>query len=380
MSILIVFCLGLTKLWWTNRAVRKQEIIDEEKRTRLTEMRKTGLPTKRSNDIPFGIRAIQSGIEVDGIWISRPTTPSRSSSKSKMGLSTTTIIEIDENGHMEKNHPSEDSRSISGTTLGRPAAQRGHSGLSVMENSYSDAVDAQSTLSMPLPQISEDSALASDHRKTGRLNEEALRRLEGQTATRPPLLTTYIPTSRLASPTSSISRNHYRPGKRDSASSSESISSNGSSRNPSSSSSQGSFSTRAFALADGRLGYYTIPQGSPEKEGRAHEPPHSPIRFSTATSSTYLTNTSAESQVPLVASPQNLTMPQRTFGPGDTYANRATRKVNAGFEILPAGTFGSPLDLSRSSSGESRDEEEVHSSRLGRKLRKLSSHSLRQQL
>ena len=32
----------------------------------------------RKPDIPFGIRAIESGVEVDGVWISRPNTPNAS--------------------------------------------------------------------------------------------------------------------------------------------------------------------------------------------------------------------------------------------------------------------------------------------------------------
>ena len=34
---------------------------------------------RKDQEIPFGIRAIESGIEVDGVWISRPNTPTRSS-------------------------------------------------------------------------------------------------------------------------------------------------------------------------------------------------------------------------------------------------------------------------------------------------------------
>lgn len=56
------------------------EIIDAEKRAHASEMESTGLPPPRKqSDIPFGVRAIQSGIEVDGIWISRPGTPATDS-------------------------------------------------------------------------------------------------------------------------------------------------------------------------------------------------------------------------------------------------------------------------------------------------------------
>lgn len=33
----------------------------------------------KGNDVPFGVRAIESGIEVDGVWISRSNTPAPSS-------------------------------------------------------------------------------------------------------------------------------------------------------------------------------------------------------------------------------------------------------------------------------------------------------------
>jgi hypothetical protein len=94
-AIVIVFCMGLVKLWWNNRLMRKQEILDEEKRARLTEMRRAGLSVKRGNDIPFGVRAIQSGIEVAGIWISRPPSPNLESNARL--ASSTTLVAMDSN-------------------------------------------------------------------------------------------------------------------------------------------------------------------------------------------------------------------------------------------------------------------------------------------
>ncbi|RGP74321.1 2-heptaprenyl- -naphthoquinone [Fusarium longipes] len=73
--IVFVFVAGLIKLWWSNRAMRRHEIIDEEKRARLSLMSYCGINNMRTPGIPFGIRAIQSGIEVEGIWISRPKSP-----------------------------------------------------------------------------------------------------------------------------------------------------------------------------------------------------------------------------------------------------------------------------------------------------------------
>lgn len=69
--MVIVFCAGLVKLWWTNRATRKLELIDAEKRARRSDMSYCGMDAWKVDDIPFGVRALQRGIEVDGIWISR---------------------------------------------------------------------------------------------------------------------------------------------------------------------------------------------------------------------------------------------------------------------------------------------------------------------
>ncbi|EFQ28836.1 hypothetical protein CGRA01v4_10280 [Colletotrichum graminicola] len=77
-AIGVVFVIGFIKLWWMNRYIARQEIIDAEKRAHAAELASTGLPVppRKKSEVPFGVRAIQSGIEVDGIWISRPNTPS----------------------------------------------------------------------------------------------------------------------------------------------------------------------------------------------------------------------------------------------------------------------------------------------------------------
>jgi hypothetical protein len=47
----------------------------------------TAVSVKTKDEIPFGIRAIQSGIEVDGVWISRSNTPIGSSRASVIDAS-----------------------------------------------------------------------------------------------------------------------------------------------------------------------------------------------------------------------------------------------------------------------------------------------------
>ncbi|KJZ68792.1 hypothetical protein HIM_11811 [Hirsutella minnesotensis 3608] len=68
--------IGVTKLWWSNRKSCKYEIIEEERRSRLAEMRQCVIESLRVNEIPFGVRAaLESGVEVEGIWLSRSNTP-----------------------------------------------------------------------------------------------------------------------------------------------------------------------------------------------------------------------------------------------------------------------------------------------------------------
>ncbi|KAF4594654.1 hypothetical protein GQ602_000267 [Ophiocordyceps camponoti-floridani] len=73
--ILLVFVIGIVKLWWTNRRLRKYEVIEEERRARLAQMQHCGIDRMHRDAIPFGVRALESGVEVEGIWVSRSNTP-----------------------------------------------------------------------------------------------------------------------------------------------------------------------------------------------------------------------------------------------------------------------------------------------------------------
>lgn len=76
-AIALVFFIGYMKLCWTNRYLKRQEALDDEKRIRLNQMRKSGLSSRKDMDVPFGIRAIESGVTVEGIWICNPSIPFR---------------------------------------------------------------------------------------------------------------------------------------------------------------------------------------------------------------------------------------------------------------------------------------------------------------
>jgi hypothetical protein len=83
--VLTIF-LGLLKLWYDTNKIRKYSKVDKGKRAQTPEMLEaqpvTAVSVETKDDIPFGIRAIQSGIEIDGVWISRTNTPAGSSRNS----------------------------------------------------------------------------------------------------------------------------------------------------------------------------------------------------------------------------------------------------------------------------------------------------------
>lgn len=57
-------------------------------------MRHCGIDSTNPNDIPFGVRALESGVEVEGIWISRTNTPDGS----RLGASSTVTLTEEPHG------------------------------------------------------------------------------------------------------------------------------------------------------------------------------------------------------------------------------------------------------------------------------------------
>jgi hypothetical protein len=88
MGIVAAIGAGFIKLMFQKYKLRKYTKVDKGKQAQTPEMLEAQ-PVARINEetkdeIPFGIRAIQSGIEVDGVWISRTNTPVGSSRASIM--------------------------------------------------------------------------------------------------------------------------------------------------------------------------------------------------------------------------------------------------------------------------------------------------------
>ncbi|KAK4226922.1 hypothetical protein QBC38DRAFT_211504 [Podospora fimiseda] len=280
MAIVAVFAAGLVKLWWNNRLMHKQEIIDEEKRHRLEEMRRTGLPIKRANEIPFGVRAIQKGVEVDGIWISRPTSYLGEKEKLVSSSTTTTLLDSEKKGAM-------------GTGL--------HSSI------YGTTSTASRTAT---PMSKFNVASRKGNNAASGLNEDALRKLEGggggqgrvaSASSSLPAYETYVPTS---------SASEQLP-RRQASASSESVA-----------------SERSYETSSSRNSQRLYMATNSHYQG--------PVRVQTP--SGYVQAQPPPSQQEQLVS---LAPVEPTFGPGDLHLNRSSRRVNSGFEILPAGTFGS---------------------------------------
>ncbi|KAI0141342.1 hypothetical protein BJ166DRAFT_597638 [Pestalotiopsis sp. NC0098] len=309
-SIVLVFFAGLGKLWWINRSVRKHEQLDEEKKTRMSEIEKVGIPPRRRAEIPFGVRAIQSGIEVDGIWISRPGTPN---SQVPPGASSLTLTsETDPKGKAKVT-----TEDISPSLYQSSAASVIEGGSSPPR---SPATHAQQTY-RPKHATARSTSRLSEAHTVGSPNQPEA-----------PVIQTYVPKSTFAtrsSPTQSTTQ-----GDRTSSSSEEAYI-------PSRQSSIRTHSRMQSAFPELR-GYFASPQGSPENPFTT---PEGGRTRQASDVSTY--------RLPTGVQNTPVTAPTRSYS-GETHANRASRRVNEGFEVLPAGTFGpdptangSEVDLER---------------------------------
>ncbi|KAK7924590.1 hypothetical protein PG985_006644 [Apiospora marii] len=304
-SIVLVFLAGLLKLWWINRSVRKHEILDEEKRSRLSEMRKSGLPVGKKADIPFGVRAIQSGIQVDGIWISRPGTPNSGTLATSMTL-----------GGDSDDEPKGKEKAMS-PKIATPSpgqSQRPSPTASTFEQAHSPTLDPQSTY-RPKHGASKPPNWSSNHLSADlQRNLDALRNLEGASSPSRPAPQSYTPTTSFPPARTSAGQGEGRT----SSSSDEGLTlantrHNSRMASPLTQTPQASSHARG---GESRSSYFTVRQASPDDAQQR--------RPAAAASET-----------------EHPSAPTRSYS-GDVHANRATRRVNAGFEVLPAGTFGVP--------------------------------------
>jgi hypothetical protein len=359
MAIVAVFCAGLGKLWWNNRLMKKQEVLDEEKRARVEEMRKTGLPIRRANPVPFGVRAIQSGVEVDGIWISRPASLNELGEKL---ASSTTLTGRDSDSHKKGRDYSGDEKSVIVTTtsLDRPGPKQSPSAASIFQKlTDTDSVESGQSSAPPVSQFAYKAKRHSSRHPTGTLNEDTLRRLEGRSPTKPHY-EIYVPTSR---------RSHPRHLSQQSSASSSADSVDSQPRSVKSASGRSytsSHSSRLYMAAAAARNPQTYAYTG--RNGGGHDPA-APRRWSEREKDggrdpfeTPPARTPSGFSLLSQAEMTTMAAPEPTFGPGDLHFNASSRRVNGGFEVLPAGTFRGP--------GPAEGEQGERGSRSGKKLRK----------
>ena len=84
-------CIAGGKAAYNHWRLRKYSVVAEKERKeqalhrQMSERRRGGVP--RADEIPFGIRAIERGVEVEGVWVSRPNTPDQASRNGSAGSS-----------------------------------------------------------------------------------------------------------------------------------------------------------------------------------------------------------------------------------------------------------------------------------------------------
>lgn len=123
-AIAVTLAMGGIKLLYTHWRLRKYSAAAEQERQEQAMQRQmsqrhrtSGAHRNGSDDVPFGIRAIERGFEVEGVWISRGNTPELPASKQTSAASSIW-------DHVPRKHSSLDlerqasrSKSMSNSTL-----------------------------------------------------------------------------------------------------------------------------------------------------------------------------------------------------------------------------------------------------------------------
>ncbi len=372
--------------------------MDEEKRMRIQELRNSGqiVESRKSHDIPFGVRAIQSGITVDGIWISQSSSPIPS--ELKLGH-----LHNDSSDMVATVDPSNIVDVTTETTpqVTRPSSRQGRHPF--RDNETGDLIIDQVTgvqeATGPERPGSSGTRLSYKPRKSshlrfgshGEYDEATLDQLEGKPSPKKKIYTHRPRGSRqmeLEVDSASAADNERSSGTSDD--SDATLSNNTKTRSHQSllprhalteaSSTTVSLGpstkpiTASLPLESSRTEYFPIPAESPGTE--TSDPFATPLESPVEAARPYNTQVTPsvagtswldESQ----AQPSRQTRSPSPFIPGELHVNKTVRKVNSGFEVLPAGTFGTPAEFKGKGVDTSQDEDsgERRQSKLQKKPR-----------
>ncbi|TVY53654.1 hypothetical protein LCER1_G002496 [Lachnellula cervina] len=371
-AILAVFCIGWGKVVWRNRLVQRQEIVDEEKRIRIQELRTSGqlIESQEGHDVPFGIKAIESGIEIEGIWIpsKKKTSPVRNVLRIGNihgGSDTLDASDLQTSGQAfaEGSPPP-----TIPTPRGRPSLRTTSSARGPLERSPVSGDITASERSEFTRNKAPYKPRKSSHLRYGsygetRFDEATLSQLEGHHSVENKPHSHRSRASRQLQPEadSSAADNEHSSGvssdsdatlswelllqedrKRQSApphKSTQSIDTPALSDVPSNKSTRSS-----IPVQSSKADYFSILQVSPNYESM--EPLATPQQVATERSP-FLSSTmpasspSAQLEGDSQCIRQSQNRPLSPFVPGELHMNKTVRKVNSGFQVLPAGTFGS---------------------------------------
>lgn len=335
---------------------------------KIQELRRSGqiVEAKKNHEIPFGVRAIQSGIQVDGIWISKANTPAVSELKLGSGGTSPDML------------PSPDPKNGTITDI-RPLTNQATHRQYLTEEDVLQRFD--NTYAFPerseKPQVQgaykpRRASHPKQHGVHGEFDETTLHHLEGTSAQKK---------VHVHRPRHNSSRHAEVEGESSAAdnelSSSVSSRSDASlSQNMHSGMDQDESPLKPSAVISAtevqspanvqssRAEYFSVPGDSPSTEAvNPFQTPYASPTFS-ATPLVAFDNSEeyrlqqSQAEAPFVA--------------GQLHMNKSVRKVNSGFEVLPAGTFGVPTELKGKgleSDLEAEDSGERRQSKLQKKQR-----------
>jgi hypothetical protein len=404
LAILVVFGIAYGKLSWKNRLLKKQEGEDEERQVEVEESQRSGqmVETRKSQDIPFGVRAIQSGIQVDGIWISKDSTPMPASLKLGHMRSSSSDRSGNQNpspgasplasprASVDSSQGAVQSPSSRGRTLRRESDSETF--LPDTRSMSTEVQDVQEHRPSYKPRRA--SHLRYDSYREANYNEYTLDQLEGKASEKRE--SAHQKRDGTREMENDQSSGAAADNERSSGSETDVTTLSGTKKlrthdqrqslpiQPSSAKSL----LEIAKVASGRPPRASLPPQISEAEylpvplePSKHEKFHPlttslsdavdtalPFKPPYARTAAELT-ASGESQVPLLSHSRS----PSPFIPGELHMNKSVRKVNSGFEVLPAGTFGVPSDFM--GKGVDRDDDlgEKRQSKLRKKIRTSTS-------